>query len=86
MALIAEAGELIEHFQWLTEEESLALPEDRRRAVVHEMADVFIYLLRLADRLGIDLEQAAWEKIAQNERRYPKEKVRGSARRAEDYE
>lgn len=86
MALIAEAGELIEHFQWLTEEESLALPEEKRRAVAHEMADVFIYLLRLADRLGIDLEQAAWEKIAINERRYPKEKVRGSARRAEDYE
>jgi len=82
-ALIVEAGELVEHFQWLTEEQSRALEEETRREVAMEMADVFIYLLRLADQLDVDLVQAAFEKMAINEKRYPVELSRGTARRPE---
>jgi dCTP diphosphatase len=63
MALTVEAGELQEHFQWLTEEASRALAGDDLAAVSAEMADVFIYLVRLADKLGIDLLQAAAAKL-----------------------
>ena len=86
MALVGEAGELVEHFQWLTEEQSQGLDEARLRAVGHELADILIYLVRLADKLDVDLVQAAAEKIAINERRYPRERVRGDARRAEEYD
>ena len=82
MALAGEAGELLEHFQWLTEAQSRALPADKKEAVALEMADIFIYLLRLAERLDIDLVDAAWRKMAINEQRYPAERVRGDARRA----
>lgn len=85
MALSGEAGELIEQFQWLTEEQSAALPPDKHEAVRQEMADVFIYLLRLADRLGIDLLQAAHDKIDLNELKYPAEQVRGSAKKYDEY-
>jgi NTP pyrophosphatase (non-canonical NTP hydrolase) len=81
MALAGEAGELIEHFQWLTEEQSNALDEATRRAVALEMADVLLYLVRLADRLGIDLVAAAHDKIALNARKYPVALSRGSARK-----
>jgi dCTP diphosphatase len=77
MALAVEAAELLEHFQWLTEEESLALPPARREQVAEELADVFIYLIRLADRLGIDLLASARAKIVKNAVRYPIEKSRG---------
>jgi dCTP diphosphatase len=86
MALIAEAAELVEHFQWLTEEQSYALPAEKREAVAMELADIFIFLIRCADRLGVDLVQAANAKTDLNERRYPVAKVRGSARRADEYE
>lgn len=86
MALIAEAAELVEHFQWLTEEQSSQLPPDKKAAVRLELADIQIYLIRLADRLGIDLFEAAWEKIELNELRYPAERVRGDARRVAEYE
>lgn len=85
MALIAEAGELVEHFQWLDAAQSAALPPARRRAVAHEMADVLIYLVRLADKLDVDLWQAAAEKMQINETNYPAERVRGSARKHTDY-
>ena len=85
MALIAECAELVEHFQWLTEQQSGALPAQEWRAVRLELADVFIYLLRLADQLGVDLLAAAREKIDINEERYPSERVRGDARRAAQY-
>ncbi|HKK04658.1 MAG TPA: nucleotide pyrophosphohydrolase [Gammaproteobacteria bacterium] len=85
MALIAEAAELVEHFQWLTEEQSHGLAPDKQREVAHELADILIYTIRCADRLGIDLVASAWEKIAINEKRYPAERVRGDARRAEEY-
>ena len=86
MALAAEGGELLEHFQWLTEAQSQALSEPKRAAVAMELADVLIYLLRLSERLGIDLLAAAYRKIQLNEQRYPVEQVRGDARRAEEYD
>jgi dCTP diphosphatase len=86
MALIVEAAELVEHFQWLTEEQSAALPPDKHAEVEQELADIQIYLIRLADRLNIDLEQAVDAKIALNERRYPVEKVRGSAKKYTEYD
>ncbi len=79
MALVAEAGELVEHFQWLTAEQSATLPADERAAVAAELADVLLYLLMLADRLDIDLAEAAQRKIEANERRYPADRVRGKA-------
>ena len=79
MALIVEAAELLEHFQWLSEEQSGELPEETRHAVALEMADVLIYLCRLADRLDIDLLAAAREKMALNEKKYPVELARGRA-------
>jgi dCTP diphosphatase len=84
MALIVEAAELVEHFQWLTEMQSGALEPERREQVAQELADVFIYLVRLADRLDIDLLDAAERKISLNARKYPADKVRGSARKADD--
>jgi len=59
MALMVEAGELMEHFQWLTEEQSNHLPPDKLREVENELADILIYLTRLADRLNVDLLAAA---------------------------
>jgi dCTP diphosphatase len=81
MALTVEAGELQEHFQWLSEQASRELPGEELAAVGAEMADVFIYLVRLADKLGIDLLEAAAGKIEINARRYPADEVRGSARK-----
>lgn len=66
-----EAAEILEHFQWLTPEQSAALPEAERDAVALEIADVLLYLIRLADTLGIDPVAAAFEKIAINARKYP---------------
>ena len=85
MALIAEAAELVEHFQWLTQEDSKNLSMEKLEEVRMEMADIQIYLLRMAERLGVDLVAAAQEKMAINEQRFPVEKVKGDARRAEEY-
>lgn len=71
MALMVEAAELLEHFQWLTPEESAALAADKRREVAHEIADVLIYLTRLADMLQIEPLQAAAEKLRINAKKYP---------------
>lgn len=79
MALIVEAAELVEHFQWLTQAQSQALSPAKLAAVAQELADIQIYLIRLADRLDIDLEQAVDAKIALNAEKYPADKVRGSA-------
>ncbi len=78
-ALAVEAAELLEPFQWLTPEESLALPEAKREAVRQEMADVLIYLVSLANCLEVDLLRAAEDKLAINARKYPVEKARGNA-------
>jgi len=85
MALIAEAAELVEHFQWLSEEQSRQLSPEKKQAVSHEIADILIYLIRIADKLDIDLITAAEAKIQINETRYPVDMVKGDARRAEEY-
>lgn len=85
MALIAEAAELVEHFQWLTQEQSRTLPPEKLEEVSLELADILIYTIRAADMLGVDLLQAAERKIAINAERYPAHKVRGDARRASEY-
>lgn len=70
-ALSVEAGELLEHFQWLTGEESCQVSGDRHEAIAMEMADVLIYLIQIADRLDVDLAQAARKKIGINANKYP---------------
>jgi NTP pyrophosphatase (non-canonical NTP hydrolase) len=80
-ALAVEAAELLEPFQWLTDEQSRALPPETRAAVEEELADVLLYLVRLADKLDIDLATAARAKIARNAEKYPVEKARGSSRK-----
>jgi dCTP diphosphatase len=86
MALIVEAAELVEHFQWLTEKQSQKLPADKLAEVEQEIADIQIYLIRLADKLGIDVEKAVNNKIKLNEKRYPADKVRGKAGKYEEYD
>jgi dCTP diphosphatase len=81
MALSAEAAELLEIFQWLTEEQSRRLDAQARRAAADEVADVLLYLVRIADKLDLDLLAEAERKLADNERRYPVEKARGSAKK-----
>ena len=80
-ALAVEAAELLEPFQWLTDEQGRDLPPETRTAIEEEMADVLLYLVRLADRLGVDLAAAARAKIERNAEKYPVEKSRGSARK-----
>jgi len=81
MALSVEASELMEHFQWLTEEQSSALPPEKLQQVREEIGDVLIYLIRLSDRLGVDPLNAAIEKLKLNQAKYPADKVRGSAKK-----
>jgi dCTP diphosphatase len=71
MAMIVEAAELVEHFQWLTPEQSMALAPDKLAEVRDEVADTLIYLVELADALDIDLIAAAGDKIAKNAVKYP---------------
>ena len=85
MALNVEAAELLEHFQWLTEEQSKNLPQDKLEEVSHEMADIFIYLLRLSERLKVDLPAAVDKKIQINAQKYPADKVKGSAKKYTEY-
>jgi dCTP diphosphatase len=86
MALIAEAAELVEHFQWVDGDKSHLLEPKVRPSVEEEIADILIYLVRIADKLNIDLYRAAERKIAINARKYPADKVRGSARKYTEYE
>jgi NTP pyrophosphatase (non-canonical NTP hydrolase) len=81
MALAAEAGELLEHFQWLTEAQSTALTDAGRDEVALELADILLYLVRISDKLGVDLVAAAHRKIGLNELKYPADLARGSARK-----
>jgi dCTP diphosphatase len=81
MALSVEVAELMEHFQWLTEEGSKNLSADQLGAVREELADVLIYLVRLADKLDVDLIAAARDKMVLNARKYPADEVRGSSRK-----
>lgn len=79
MALSVEVSELVEHFQWMTQAESYVGDGCQREQIREEIGDILIYLVRLADRLGIDPLQAARDKVDINGRKYPAEAVRGSA-------
>jgi len=79
MALIVECAELVEHFQWLTDEQSKNLSAETLEEVRLEMADIFIYLVRLADKLEIDLIEAATDKMKLNAEKYPVDKAKGLA-------
>jgi dCTP diphosphatase len=83
-ALVVEAGELLEHFQWLTEAQSRGLPADKREAVGEEIADVLLYLLQLASALGIDPVQAARAKLAANALKYPVDRARGTSKKYDE--
>ena len=85
MALMVEAAELMEHFQWLTEAQSAGLSPDNKQAVSEELADILLYLVRLSDKLGVDLREAALNKLEKNAVKYPAEQVRGSAKKYSDY-
>jgi len=85
MALVVEAAELAEHFQWLEGGESANLDAETRREVSHELADVLAYLVRLADRLDVDLLEAVSDKMRINAEKYPADRVRGSARKYNRY-
>jgi NTP pyrophosphatase (non-canonical NTP hydrolase) len=85
LALIVETAEVVEHFQWQDAERDPALPPEKKAAIGAELADVLFYLVRLADRLHIDLPAAAAAKLAHNAVKYPAELVRGSSRKYDEY-
>jgi NTP pyrophosphatase (non-canonical NTP hydrolase) len=85
MALSVEAAELLEHFQWLSETESQSLDRDKLQQVEEELADVFLYLLRLSDTLELDLISAAHKKLQKNSEKYPAELVKGSSKKYTEY-
>jgi NTP pyrophosphatase (non-canonical NTP hydrolase) len=84
-ALTVEAAELLEHFQWLQRGDAAELGPDKLAQVRHEMADVLVYLIRLADKLDVDLHAAVLEKMVLNRAKYPADKVRGDARKYSEY-
>ncbi|NBX93244.1 MAG: nucleotide pyrophosphohydrolase [Proteobacteria bacterium] len=86
MALAGEAGELLEIFQWLTPAESSEIKNNPQayQRTKHEIADILVYLLRLSDKLEIDLEQAVLEKIKLNQEKYPTHLAKGSAKKYTD--
>lgn len=86
MAMIVEAAELVEQFQWDTPADSQVLTPEKREAVSHELADTFVYLLRIAEVLQIDLIEAAHQKIDLNAKKYPVEKAKGSNAKYTAYE
>lgn len=83
-ALVVEAAELLEHFQWMTEAQSRDLPQENRTAVGAEVADVLLYLIQLADALGIDPIAAAQAKLALNAQKYPVDRARGNSRKYDE--
>jgi NTP pyrophosphatase (non-canonical NTP hydrolase) len=85
MALSVEVAELVEEFQWLTEKQSGELSQDKLNKVKDELGDIFIYLIRLSSKLGINLLSAANDKILKNEIKYPVEKARGNAKKYTDF-
>jgi len=85
IALSVEVSELLENFQWLTEEQSYTLDQQQRAAVVDEIADVQMYLARLADKLDINIGEAIEQKINKNEAKYPAELVKGSSKKYTEY-
>ena len=85
MALMVEVAELMEYFQWLSEAQSASLAAQDKPAVAEELADVLLYLVRLADKLEIDLVEAALDKMEKNAAKYPAEQVRGNAQKYSAY-
>lgn len=85
MALSVEVSELVECFQWLTEEQSRALTAEQQAAVIDEIADVQMYLILLADKLGVDIHTAVEQKLKKNEEKYPIEKVKGNSKKYDQY-
>jgi len=83
-ALIVEAGELLEHFQWLTEDQSRNLDAAKKQEVAFEMADVLLYLIQMGNELGVDLIDAAQRKVALNEQKYPVEQAKGSSKKYDE--
>lgn len=83
-ALVVEAGELLEHFQWVTEQQSRALAPEKRDAVAAEVADVLLYLIQLSTALGIDPIAAAQTKLKLNELKYPIDRARGNSRKYDE--
>ncbi|MEJ2480263.1 MAG: nucleotide pyrophosphohydrolase [Acidihalobacter sp.] len=86
MALSVEVAELVEHFQWMTPEESRALDSKKRAGVEEELADVLLYLVRIADKLDVDLWEVARRKILINKDKYPADRVRGKSLKYNEYE
>ncbi|EAQ66791.1 hypothetical protein MED121_12725 [Marinomonas sp. MED121] len=86
MALSVEASELVECFQWLTEAQSQNLTPEQKQAVVDEIADVQVYLLRLATKLDINILDAVEQKMLKNEAKYPADLVKGSAKKYTEYD
>jgi len=85
MAMIVEAGEVVEHFQWMTEQESRQLDAQTKEQVGQELSDTLVYLLRIAEVCGIDLIEAANKKIDLNAQKYPVEKCKGSNAKYTNY-
>ena len=85
VALSVEAGELLEQFQWMDEAASAQLPADKRQRIGEELADVLLYVVRLADQLDLDLAAVARRKLQINAQKYPADKVRGSSRKYTEY-
>lgn len=85
MALNVEAAELLEHFQWLTEPQSTSLDAETLAEVAEEIADIQLYLIRIADKLGIDIVASAQKKIIKNAQKYPADKVRGQSKKYTKY-
>lgn len=85
MALSVEVAEVVEHFQWLSEAESMGLSDEKKAEVRDELGDILIYLVQLSSKLGIDLIEAAHQKVAKNALKYPRERVRGKALKYSEY-
>jgi dCTP diphosphatase len=85
MALSVEVAELMEHFQWLSERESMDIPEDKKALIQDEIGDVLIYLVQLSRKLGIDPVEAAHQKVGKNRLKYPASRVRGKAWKNSEY-
>jgi len=84
MALNVETAEILEIFQWKDTEQKLTVEE--QEALSQEIGDVLIYLIELADKVGIDIIKAAKQKLALNEKKYPAEKVKGKAKKYTEYD
>ena len=86
MALSVEIAEIVEHFQWLTQEQSRNLPPEKVREVAQEIGDVMIYLVELSDQLGVNPIEAATKKVGSNSSKYPADLVKGKAAKYTEYQ